>query len=468
MRIKLFIFISIVCFIFGHTLYSFADDVTKGIGKHISAIEYPKIDDTDGVYYATTDDGVKLVIKRYRPFKSDKFNEGKQPIILFNGIAASMYDFMVRTTKETSELYAGFKLNQKDIAEWARDDAYIKKDPMLYYSIAYYLWKFGYDVWLSHYRGTGVGALKSELNTQGISLDQWIVYDGPAIINKVYELTGIPPIIGGHSTGGFVSYGYLQGTYFDNETGHVRNSKELAEKRNNFIKGFIALDPAGNPPLPQFINLAPVWSIVGMPIFLPVGDIISMITDNTRLLTPGNVIEYAINLSMRNIYRFDQATFGNSLFQYLSMLNTNNMNKYLVDFYVRCFTTGFPLRGYGQYYDNGMNHTIREFWKNGNENANKVIGPKPAENDGYYYYIDNMHLIKVPTITILSESESLVSIENTFNDIISKKTPHPMDEWMVAPNSGHVDLVISNIAPKYVYYYLRDWLKRLKEFGYIE
>lgn len=456
---KLFLAILIVSFfIIPNYLFS------QGLGNTIS---FPSADDTDGVYYATTDDGVKLVVKRYRPFKNDEFNKGKQPVILFNGIAASMYDFMVRTTAETKNLYRDFELDKDKIAEWAKDDIYVQKDPMLYYSIAYYLWKFGYDVWLSHYRGTGVGALKSELNSQGISLDQWIVYDGPAIIDKVYEITNIPPIIGGHSTGGFVSYGYLQGAYFDEISGHVRNSKELAEQRNNFVRGFIALDPAGNPPLPQFINLPPIWSIVGLPIFLPVGDIISVITNNTNLLTPGNVIEYAINLSMRSVYGFDQATFGRSLFQYLSMLNTDNMNKYLVDFYVRYFTTGFPLRGYGQYYDNGMNRTIREFWKNGSENTNKVVGPKPAPNDGYYYYIDNMDLIKVPTITILSESESLVNVEGTFRDIINRKNSHILDEWMVVPNSGHVDLVISEVTAKHVYYYLRNWLNRMQAAGYI-
>jgi len=51
-------------------------------------------------------------------------------------------------------------------------------------------------------------------------------------IDKVIEITNKKPIIGGHSTGGLVGYGYLQGTYFDTATGHVRNSIELAKERN--------------------------------------------------------------------------------------------------------------------------------------------------------------------------------------------------------------------------------------------
>ncbi len=43
------------------------------------------------------------------------------------------------------------------------------------------------------------------------SLDTWAIYDTRAAIRKVYEVTGKHPVIGGHSTGGLVSYVYLQG-----------------------------------------------------------------------------------------------------------------------------------------------------------------------------------------------------------------------------------------------------------------
>jgi len=33
------------------------------------------------------------------------------------------------------------------------------------------------------------------------------------------------------------------------------------------------LDPAGTPPLPPFINIAPVWALMGSPLFIPLGDI---------------------------------------------------------------------------------------------------------------------------------------------------------------------------------------------------
>ncbi len=75
-----------------------------------------------------------------------------------------MNEYLAHTPPELKDLY-DLQL-PSDIAEWAVGDGRIQQDPMLYYSLAYYLWKQGYDVWLVNYRGTGVGEMKVVLAQQ--------------------------------------------------------------------------------------------------------------------------------------------------------------------------------------------------------------------------------------------------------------------------------------------------------------
>ena len=441
------------------------EKLVQGLGAG-NYYNFPSENDTDGVYEAVTEDGVTLVIKRYRPFQRDKFNEGKQPIILFNGILCSMKEFDVRTVEESTDLYADFQLDKNKIEKWAINDPHIERDPMLYYSIAYYLWSFGYDPWLCHYRGTGRGALESGLDSQGINLDHWGIYDTPAIIDKVYEVTGIPPVIGGHSTGGVVSYIYLQGCYFGKD-GHVHNDKNLSKERNEFIRGFIGLDHAGEWPFPVWSNIQSLWAVFGTPIFLPLTSLMGA-ASNTMLIYPGSPLLNTAEGLLLSLFRADEFTGGNDIFQYLSFMNTANINKYLMDYTMRYLLTSAPLRGLGMYYDYGINHTIREFWKNGEENSNRVVGLKPKPNDGYYYYKDNMYLVTVPSISIFSETEGIVSPTNMVRDFVKAKTQHALDEWMIVPKSGHMDVVVGDNAPEFLYYYLRNWLGRMSTLGYFD
>ncbi len=234
-------------------------------------------------YVAVADDGVKIQIMRYRPTLNDEFRIGKQPVVILNGINANLNFFTVHTPAEQQSSYSAMTLPSA-IADWAiaRDangnliystqgtpvwERHLIVDPLKYYSLAFYLWLKGYDPWFANYRNTGRGIYRSDSGTVHdvtlIALDNWITLDAPAVIAKVTSVTGMKPVIGGHSTGGFCTIGYLQGTYMDYggaadkvaaykaayDAGylpHVKGDAALAQARNSSIKGLILLDPAGS------------------------------------------------------------------------------------------------------------------------------------------------------------------------------------------------------------------------------
>jgi len=99
---------------------------------------------------------------------------------------------------------------------------------------------------------------------------------------------------------------------------------------------------------------------------LPLGDILL-----TAANTPG--VNYLLSYKspavaiaqelFASIFYLDEFTSNDGLLSYIAFMNTKNINKYLMDYLLRYIETGFPIRGYGQFYDMGLHNTIREFWK---------------------------------------------------------------------------------------------------------
>ena len=255
----------------------------------------PGVSQAAGVVYdpaaiisATTDDNVTIKIYHYRPATSEPFRKGS-PVLLFPGILQNSSQYLSSTPPENSADYSKTTLPDP-LPDWAiaKDangdplyygngepvlEKYINADHMKIWSLAHYLWIKGYDVWLANYRDTGRGAMRSSGTYKETltTLDTWGALDAAAAIAKVQQLTGKKIYIGGHSTGSFAAYIYLQGCYIDyfgwsnknlayrtaNGLGyqpHVKNSTALAVQRNAAIKGWIALDPAG---VPVSVDIAP-------------------------------------------------------------------------------------------------------------------------------------------------------------------------------------------------------------------
>ncbi|MCS7143848.1 MAG: hypothetical protein NZ879_02370 [Archaeoglobaceae archaeon] len=424
------------------------------------------------IYSAKTEDGVNIKLLRYAPI-GEKPNNGSQPIVLFSGIVENMAEFLLHTPESLKGIYKA-KLPE-NIADWAKNDPRIQKDPMLYHSLAYYLWKKGYDVWLVNYRGTGCGNLKSEVGSKYTSLDIWAIYDTKAAIKKVYEITGKNPIIGGHSTGGLVSYAYLQGTKFVDTPAcligqlwckKVVSDDNLVKYRNGDLNsgetviGVIAIDPAMIPPLPGIIDNIFIWTMLDTPIYIDIRSIIEKIA-NVDLIW--GVTLLTEETFFKVLYTINKMYGGYSdIITALTFTNPNNLNPYLNDFLVRYIFDSVYTPTFAQYTDFGLRATAREYFENSGRSY-LIESPKPYPGvDGYYYYINNMKKVKVPFITVLSELDGLVDADQIIKDLMQAKTRHPLDRYYIIPNTGHVDLPFGLNAPTHMFPLIGQWLDDLK------
>ena len=455
--------------------------------------------DIEAHYVAVTDDGVQVQMRRYRPSTADTFRVGKQPVVLFSGILMNMNVFMINTPKDQQSSYSTMTL-PTSLADWAyeRDangnlvydnqgnlvaEEHIAEDPMKYYSLAFYLWLKGYDVWVANYRNTGHDSYRTNgrpvQSVYIVSLDSWTTLDAPAVIDKVRSITGIDPVIGGHSTGGFCSYSYLQGAYTDYggatdkvaayeaayDAGylpHVKGDAVLALLRNSHVKGFIALDPAGQPPMPQYLNTPLVWSILDLKIYIPM----DTVSEDLLAAVPTNTLTTFVTVIFEGFEELNAAFTADglqdNLFGVADFWNPANMDPYVEDFTTRYGFSSSSLRCIAQYIDNGLNECTREYWQNGAENKSLAEGPTPNPgNDGYYYYSQNMDKLTVPTIAILSTQGALVDPNIVISSIMAKKTPNPLDEIHIIEGTAHIDLVMGLKAPTEEYPLIGAWLEKV-------
>lgn len=429
-------------------------------------------DEKTATYTAVTADNIAIKMYRYRPSEDAEFNEGRQPILFFPGILLNINEFLSHTPKSRKKSYADMELPEP-LAEWAKGDMYIENDPMKYYSIAHFFWLKGYDPWFANYRGVGRGEYKSERGNVLTTLDIWATLDTPPCIEKVYEETGQYPVIGGHSTGGLVSYIYLQGAYIDAEElgngyiPHVKCDTALAAERNKNIKGFIGLDPAGVPPIPlkNLVRTYPAYSVLGLAFYLDFDTLFENLVD--PLILDKTFLKKVADLIFGSISYFAESFNGFlpedlDIWGAMDFWKVDNTHPFMEDYFVRFCPSSVCLRALSQYIDCGGVGRLREHWKNGEENKNQLMGSKPgSDGDDYYYYDEHMYLMEVPAICIFSESSSLVSTSSQVDLLMEGKTPHFNDEWYEVPGSAHIDVPLGLNAPSFSFVKIGEWLDKV-------
>ncbi|PCJ36658.1 MAG: hypothetical protein COA99_13155 [Moraxellaceae bacterium] len=435
----------------------------QGCGKEIL--------ESDGLYVATTEDQIEIKLKRYRPSPDVDFKD-TQPILLFPAFMMNMNGFLGHTPPERAKGYSKMVLPES-LAEWAIDDPFVAADPMRYHSLAHYLWTQGYDVWLANFRGTGRGDFQSDRGGKYSNIDVLAAFDVPAAVDKVVEVTGQWPVIGGHSTGGMATYAYLQGVTIDAKIfmeekyiPHMVSDPELVAERNANIPAYIGIDPAGEMPLSimaYFMDISIFWNLINSPLFV---NLDWLLGDILEPVFPIAVNAAITDLAFGTVGFFDDnwPSFINedyNIFAVLHYWSTSKTNRYVEDYILRTSVSGGQLGILSQYADWGVHETIREGWNNGIENKDLSVSPDPSENDGYYNYKENMYKMTVPVVAVFSDFSSLVDTDDMVGVLFDGKTQHSLDYWFELPQSGHVDLAMNDDAPAGVYPPIGEWLKQL-------
>lgn len=446
-----------------------------------------------GPIIATTVDNVQLKLMRYSPIPSIDLlvNKHKQPILLLPGILANMNEFLCHTPDsfQARAYYSALEL-PSELAAWAQNDPFVQVDPMKYYSLAHALWVMGFDVWLANYRGVGRDEYASDSGALTITLDVWAALDTPAIIDKVLETVDAEKrifdpafnlVIGGHSTGGLSSYLYLSGVYIDEAersaavaggyNPHTRVSDQLADARNLRIAGFLGIDPSGPPPFPEYellFSTNAYWRAMNSDYVFPFDTFAEEhLVDPNRHFD--NAAPYTIEALFGMIDRGAEL-FGNGeetdLFSALQMWNTEQTNPYVEDFFVRYASSNLYMKIMAQYNDWGVHQTLREHYRNGFENKDRIVPPLPGTpEDNLIDFRPHIINMKVPAYCVFSQNESLVSTA-TMTEIIYNpenlpdrgKTAHNNDTYWELQDSAHVDLPINEQSPVSVYPDIADWV----------
>jgi hypothetical protein len=405
-------------------------------------------------YAVRTADGVELVLKRYRPDQTAGFRKGRQPVIVSPGILSN-FNCLYLSTPE-GEHY-DVKL-PSHLAPWAKKDKYIESDPIKYYSLAHFLWNQGYDVWLFNYRGEGREEYTSG-GAGGYSIDDLGIYDMPAAVEKVYEVTRKHPVWCSHSMGSTMAYIYLQGAKYSNGPhSRVVSDPALAAERNGgqgkqSLKGFIDLDgPMGTEGGATF-DCSLWWQALSYPYYLDMRGIMLLLAD--LAVPPAICFEKAI------WWLFAALGFPNLGIPNLALsINPDNMDAEVMRYAAKYAVDGVSTHTLSQFQDAHTCRKFREYYLNGVSNPGDYSPPAPKPGDGYYYYSDNLAKINLPALVIADDTQDITMPEDIRNFYLGKSR-HRLDAFYRIPGTAHVDLIMGLNAPTELFPKIGSWLRKL-------
>jgi len=154
-------------------------------------------------------------------------------------------------------------------------------------SLAEYLWRRGFDVWVFHTRGTGASGGRA----YRASLDDFAAFDLPAAIRFVSAKLDAPPIFVGHSMGGICALLSAMGLE-RLPAGPTRLSDDAAAQRQQALAGLVTLGSlpdftfARESGLQRFVWRGIELRLLGRKLYLPVTKLLPLLRGFTFLGIP--------------------------------------------------------------------------------------------------------------------------------------------------------------------------------------
>lgn len=354
-------------------------------------------------------------------------------------------------------------------------------------SLAVYLAERGYDVWVPSLRGSGKGYYRSGDGEElwDWSVDDYIIFDVPAILHKVRESTGKKPFWVGHSMGGMIIYGYLQGVSYryvkigtrfkmnlDWYLPSIRSEEiydfrveadpELAKQRNKELAGVITVaSPAAiawkeNPTILNFLlydyfdhnlllrTLAYSFLLkqsVAHSTKIPGGQILDFLTDDLAKLP-------VLGQELSAFFEYTSTQIGASTFLSAQGWNAVHMSPPIIQATLDYAIDDVSSKVLGQFGDWAEHGTFREY------------AIHDAERSPYVYK-DHYDAITVPLLILSGDKDKLAC-----DDIIEKVAYQGIQSkdktYKMFPHYGHADLCNGVPAPQDVYPLITAWIEKRK------
>jgi pimeloyl-ACP methyl ester carboxylesterase len=346
-----------------------------------------------------TEDGVSLKLKRY-------VNEGAQPILLVHGFTGNGMEFDL---------------------------------PHRRHNLALYLAERGYDVWISSFRGCGIGPYECKANDWNHSVDDLAALDAPALVNGVTLATGRRPLWIGHSMGGIVLYMYLLGATAKLIDGEYRVSVDpnLIEERNRSILGGVTI---GSPPSLNYGGGDWIAQLQSLPFFetqtrflIRYLDILGRFAPKTPVSRIRDVVTTFPRLGRIMAKRGPLA---------IALYNADNVDADVGYSLLKCAS------------DNVTTHMAKQF-------LTLAIDPDYKNYPNEFSYTSNMHRITAP-LFFITGSEDFVGAENIRVDGY-EQVSSPLKRFKFYEGYGHTDLVMGKNVYEEVYPEILSWIEQLTD-----